>query len=109
MDGPSFIEAGAVLNAARRGMPDGKKKRSRHRRRKANNSEPYALDYFARKHDISLEKAHDLMRKVGRNRDKLNEAAAKIFRKSESAAAICDWLRRILRRETVSFYVCGFN
>ena len=42
---------------------------------------PYSVDYFARKHDISLEQARELMRKVGRNRDKLNEAAAKIFRK----------------------------
>jgi hypothetical protein len=42
---------------------------------------PYSVDYFARKHDISPEQARELMRKVGRNRDKLNEAAAKIFRK----------------------------
>jgi len=43
--------------------------------------EPYNVDYFARKHDISPEQARELMRKVGRDRDKLNEAAAKIFRK----------------------------
>ena len=43
--------------------------------------EPYNVDYFARKHDISLEHARELMRKIGRDRDKLNEAAAKIFRK----------------------------
>ena len=42
---------------------------------------PYAVDYFARKHDISLEQARELMRKIGRDRDKLNNAAAKIFRK----------------------------
>ena len=42
---------------------------------------PYSVDYFARKHDITPEQARELMRKVGRNRDKLNEAAAKIFRK----------------------------
>ena len=42
---------------------------------------PYSIDYFARKHDISPEQARELMRKVGRNRDKLNAAAAKIFRK----------------------------
>ena len=42
---------------------------------------PYSVDYFARKHDISPEQARELMRKVGRNRDKLNEAAAKTFRK----------------------------
>ena len=43
--------------------------------------EPYNVDYFARKHDISPEQARELMRKIGRDRDKLNEAAAKIFRK----------------------------
>ena len=42
---------------------------------------PYSVDYFARKHDISLEQARELMRKVGRDRDKLNEAAAKLFRR----------------------------
>ena len=42
---------------------------------------PYNVDYFARKHDISLEQARELMRKIGRGRDKHNEAAAKIFRK----------------------------
>ena len=53
---------------------------------------PYSVDYFARKHDISLEQARELMRKVGRNRDKLNEAAAKILRKWDAIRAICDWL-----------------
>jgi hypothetical protein len=43
--------------------------------------EPYSVDYFACKHDISHEQARELMRKVGRDRDKLNEAAAKLFRK----------------------------
>lgn len=42
---------------------------------------PYNVDYFARKHDISPEQARDLMRKLGRDRDKLNEAAAKLFRR----------------------------
>ena len=42
---------------------------------------PYNADYFAQKHDISLEQARELMRKIGRDRDKLNEAAAKLFRK----------------------------
>jgi hypothetical protein len=42
---------------------------------------PYNADYFAEKHDISLEQARELMRRLGRDRDKLNEAAAKLFRK----------------------------
>ena len=42
---------------------------------------PYSVDYFAQKHDISLEQARELLRKIGCDRDKLNEAAAKLFRK----------------------------
>jgi len=43
--------------------------------------EPYSVDYFARKHDISVEQARELIRKIGRDREKLNEAAAKLFRR----------------------------
>jgi hypothetical protein len=43
--------------------------------------EPYSVEYLARKHDISVEQARELMRKIGRDREKLNEAAAKPFRK----------------------------
>jgi hypothetical protein len=42
---------------------------------------PYNVGYFARKHEISLEQARELMRKIGRDRDKLNAAAARLFRK----------------------------
>lgn len=42
---------------------------------------PYDVDYFARKHDISPKQARKLMRKVGRDREKLNEAASKLFRR----------------------------
>lgn len=51
--------------------------------RRRQSDEPYSVDYFARKHDISAEQARELMRTLGRNRDKLNEAAAKLFRKSD--------------------------
>jgi hypothetical protein len=44
---------------------------------------PYSVDYFARKHDISTEQARELMRKLGRDRNKLNKAAARLFRKSD--------------------------
>jgi hypothetical protein len=40
----------------------------------------HSVDYFARKHDISIEQARELMRKIGRDREKLNEAATKVFR-----------------------------
>jgi hypothetical protein len=49
--------------------------------RRCQSDEPYSVDYFARKHDISVEQARELMRKIGRDREKLNEAAAKVFRK----------------------------
>lgn len=49
--------------------------------RRRQSDEPYSVNYFARKHDISVEQARELMRKIGRDREKLNEAAAKVFRK----------------------------
>ena len=61
------------------GMAKRKKWRSGIQRRRLD--EPYNVDYFARKHDISPEQARELMRKIGRDRDKLNEAAARLFRK----------------------------
>ena len=48
-------------------------KRTGNRRRQSD--EPYSIDYFARKHDISTEQARELMRTLGRNREKLNKAA----------------------------------
>jgi hypothetical protein len=61
------------------GMAKRKKLSSGIRRRTSD--APYNVDYFARKHDISLDQARELMRKIGRGRDKLNEAAAKLFRR----------------------------
>jgi hypothetical protein len=55
-----------------------RKKRSVQARRLA---APYSASYLAEKHDISPEQARDLMRKIGGDRDKLDEAAAKLFRK----------------------------
>jgi hypothetical protein len=43
--------------------------------------ELYNVGYFAWKHDISLEQARDLMRTIGRDRDKLKEAAARLLRR----------------------------
>ena len=61
-------------------MPDSKGRRGADRRKVANN-EPYEVDYFARKHDISREQARELIRRIGNDRDKLNAAASKLFRK----------------------------
>ena len=57
-----------------------RKKRSSGIRRRTSDA-PSNGDYFARKPDISLAQARELMRKIGRDRDKLNEAAARLFRK----------------------------
>ena len=56
------------------------------KRRKLNgsmtaNSQPYEIEYFAKKHDISREQARELFRRIGIDRDKLNTAASKLFRK----------------------------
>jgi hypothetical protein len=61
-------------------MP-GERKRKASDRRKVANSEPYEVEYFARKHNISREQARDLIRQIGNDRDKLNAAASKLFRK----------------------------
>jgi hypothetical protein len=61
-------------------MPDGERKRKASDRRKVADSEPYEVEYFARKHNISREQARDLIRQIGNDRDKLNAAAAKLFR-----------------------------
>jgi hypothetical protein len=62
-------------------MPDRKRKRGAPDRRTIANSEPYEVDYFAQKHDISREQARELIRRIGNDRDKLNAAASKLFRK----------------------------
>jgi hypothetical protein len=62
-------------------MPNKRKRKASSARRKVANSEPYEVEYFARKHNISREQAVDLIRKIGNDRDKLNAAAAKVFRK----------------------------
>jgi hypothetical protein len=36
------------------------------------------VNYFASKHDITTQQAEDLIKKVGNDREKLNEAAAKL-------------------------------
>ena len=58
-----------------------KRKKWRSGLRQRMSDSPYNVDYFAQRHDISLEQARELIRKIGHDRDKLNEAAAKLFRK----------------------------
>ena len=74
-----FVPARLNLGSIRKTGMTTKKRSSVVLRRKSD--APYNAGYFAQKHDISLEQARELMRKVGRDRDKLNLAAAKLFRK----------------------------
>lgn len=62
-------------------MADTRSKRGNPDRRTIANNEPYEIEYFARKHDISREQARDLVRRIGNDRDKLNAAASKLFKK----------------------------
>ena len=63
-------------------MPDSKKRRGGSDRRKIAAGEPYEIGYFAKKHDITRDQARELiLRQIGNDRDKLNEAASRLFRK----------------------------
>ena len=62
-------------------MADTRSKRGSPNRRKIANSEPYEVGYFAQKHDISRQQARELIRRIGNDRDKLNAAASKLFRR----------------------------
>ena len=62
-------------------MPDSKKRRGGPDRRKIASGEPYEVGYFAKKHDITRDQARELIREIGNDRDKLNEAASRLFRK----------------------------
>ena len=55
-------------------------RRKKLRRREAQ-AAPYELSYFARKHNITRDQARELFLKIGHDRDRLNEAAAKLFRR----------------------------
>ena len=50
------------------GMPKRNKQSASIRRGRSN--EPYSVEYFASKHDISRDQARELMRKIGRDRAK---------------------------------------
>jgi len=66
---------------ARQEVPGSKKRRSRSNRRKVAASGPYEVGYFAKKHDITPDQARELIRRIGNDRDKLNEAASRLYRK----------------------------
>jgi len=59
-------------------MADDKSKRGAGDRARVAGGEGYEVSYFARKHDITTQQAKNLIKKVGNDREKLNEAAAKL-------------------------------
>lgn len=59
-------------------MTDNRSKRGGADRRQVSSSEGYEVNYFARKHGISRSDAESLIKRVGKDRAKLNEAAEKL-------------------------------
>ena len=59
-------------------MADNKSKRGGADRRQISSSEGYEVNYFARKHKISRSDAENLIKRVGNDRARLNEAAEKL-------------------------------
>jgi hypothetical protein len=59
-------------------MADDKTKRGGGDRSRVAAGEGYEVRYFARKHGISKDQAEELIKKIGNNREKLNEAAGKL-------------------------------
>ena len=59
-------------------MSDDKSKRGGGDRDRVAGGETYEVDYFARKHGISRAEAERLIKEVGNDREKLDEAAAKL-------------------------------
>jgi hypothetical protein len=58
-------------------MADDKTKRGGADRRRVAGDEGYEVGYFAKKHGISRDDAQAIIKRVGNNREKLNEAARK--------------------------------
>lgn len=59
-------------------MADDKTKRGGEDRGRVAGGEDYEVEYFARKHGISKEQAEELISRIGNDRTKLDEAAAKL-------------------------------
>lgn len=59
-------------------MADSKSKRGKADRSQVAGGEGYEVSYFARKHDIPKSQAEELIKRIGNDRAKLNEAAQKL-------------------------------
>jgi hypothetical protein len=60
------------------GMADDKSKRGAPDRSRVSGNEGYEVGYFAGKHGITREQARELIKSVGNNREKLNQAAERL-------------------------------
>jgi hypothetical protein len=56
-------------------MADDMSKRGKEDRARVSGAQGYEVDYFAQKHGISREQADDLIRRIGNDRARLDEAA----------------------------------
>ena len=59
-------------------MADDKSDRGAQDRARVSGEEAYEVEYFARKHGITPQQARDLIKEVGNDRKKLDEAAEKM-------------------------------
>jgi hypothetical protein len=59
-------------------MADNKQDVGAQDRSRVSGSEPYEVDYFARKHGISAEQARELIAKHGNDRETLDAAAEQL-------------------------------
>jgi len=59
-------------------MADDRTNRGEPDRSKVSGSEDYELDYLARQYGMTREQAQDLVKRVGNNRVKLDEAAKRL-------------------------------
>ncbi|RUX10231.1 DUF3606 domain-containing protein [Mesorhizobium sp. M2A.F.Ca.ET.037.01.1.1] len=59
-------------------MADDKSKRGKQDRARVSASEPYEVNYFARKHGITKDQALKIIKDTKGNRDKANAVAEKI-------------------------------
>jgi len=62
-------------------MADDKSKRGAEDRARVAGEQGYEVDYFANKHGISREQAEQLIRQIGNDRVRLDEAARKLKRR----------------------------
>ncbi|ESW66512.1 hypothetical protein X769_33340 [Mesorhizobium sp. LSJC268A00] len=61
-----------------RAMADNKSNRGKQDRARVSTSEPYEVNYFARKHAITKDMALKIIKETKGNRDKANAAAEKL-------------------------------